>query len=90
MNGAWDTVSFEDSALIAPDMYIRFVNEMIETSRSDVSMIADYCSLGMQNDSKAMLQLGPELCRNLVRFKAHEVGLAIERHLLEKYGYGND
>lgn len=90
MNEAWETVSDEDSALLAPGMYIRFVNEMIETSRSDVNMIADYCSLDMQNDFEAMSQLGPGLCRDLIRFKASEVGRAIERHLLERIDYGND
>lgn len=89
MNGAGETLSFDDSALLVPDMYIRFANEMIEASREQDSLIPDYCSLDMQNDFAALLQFGPELCRELIRFKALEVGRAIERHLLERIDYGN-
>lgn len=90
MNGAGESLSFEDSAFIAPELEIDFVNEMIEIVQADPRMMVDYGSLDMQGDFRAMMQLGPEMCRDIVRFKASEVGRAIERHLLERIDYGND
>lgn len=78
-----------DSALI-PDHYLKFVNEIIEIARSNDEMMADYASLNAYDDSEAMLQLGPQLFRDIFRFKASKVGRAIEDHLSERVNYGND
>ncbi len=78
-----------DSALI-PDHYLKFANEIIEIARSNDEMMADYASLDAYNDSKAMLQFGPLLFRDIFRFKASKVGRAIEEHLSERIDYGND
>ena len=86
----FDSISIEDSSIIVPHLHTRFVNEMIEASQPGTSIIADYCSIDMQDDFEAILQLGPELCRDLIRFKASEIGRAIEHHLLERINYGND
>lgn len=90
MKKDFDSVSIEDSFVIAPHLHTRFVNEMIDASQPGTSLIADYCSLDMQHDFEAMSQLGPGLCHDMIRFKASEVGRAIERHLLERINYGND
>lgn len=78
-----------DSALI-PDHYLKFVNEIIEIAQSNDEMMADYASLNAYDDSEAMLQLGPQLFRDIFRFKASKVGRAIEDHLSERVNYGND
>lgn len=78
-----------DSALI-PDHYLKFVNEIIEIARSNDEMMADYASLDAYDDSEAMLRLGPQLFRDIFRFKASKVGRAIEDHLSERVNYGND
>lgn len=62
------------------------------TARLGIAKISSSAAIDSNTPNWNTIQNGMQQIAysDFIRFKAGEVGRAIERHLLEKYGYGND
>lgn len=84
-----------DSPFFLRQQSLDLVNELIEMVRCDTFMATAYTHLVNLHSDEAMQQMGIELCYDLVKLSALEVGRAVEKNLLNHHwkgfsDYGND